>query len=219
MAIEILPATEADCPRLAQIDKAAFESGSDSAFEHVLFPASGADDASAAKEVIFTRAMREDPSARFIKAVDGNLSLDAAVVGWAKWHLYDGERGMPPAPAERKWDAAGFNAEACREFFGGVDRVKNKVMAGRRCIYLQPVATDPAHQRRGVGRQLMEWGLDEAARAGLPAYLVASPDGYPLYVRCGFVDVEEVQMDFTRFGVPRVCTSTLMVRELPRASR
>ncbi|KAF6834463.1 hypothetical protein CPLU01_04928 [Colletotrichum plurivorum] len=215
MVIEILPATEADCPRLVQIDKTAFEAASDSAFEHVLFPPSGTDDASAAKEAIFARTMREDPSARFIKAVDTELSGDAAVVGWAKWHVWDGERGMPPAPAEREWSGAGFNAEACREYFSGVDRVKNKVMAGRRCLYLQPVATDPAHQRRGVGRQLIEWGLDEAARVGFPAYLVASPDGYPLYVKCGFVDVEEVRMDFTRFGVPRVCTSRLMVRESP----
>ncbi|KAF6785390.1 acetyltransferase [Colletotrichum musicola] len=96
MAIEILPTIEADCPRLAQIDKAAFEASSDSAFEHVLFPLSGTDDASAAKEAMFARAMREDTTARFIKAVDTELSGDAGVVGWAKWHIWDGERGMPP---------------------------------------------------------------------------------------------------------------------------
>jgi GNAT superfamily N-acetyltransferase len=48
------------------------------------------------------------------------------------------------------------------------------------------------HQRRGAGTLLMQWGLDHAQRVGLPAYLEASPFGYPLYLRMGLREIGRV---------------------------
>ncbi|OCK76718.1 hypothetical protein K432DRAFT_305732, partial [Lepidopterella palustris CBS 459.81] len=48
------------------------------------------------------------------------------------------------------------------------------------------------HQRKGAGTMLMQWGMERAAEMGLPAYLEASHEGYPLYKKLGFRDIAEL---------------------------
>lgn len=47
-------------------------------------------------------------------------------------------------------------------------------------------------QRRGAGTALTQWGVDQAKRLGLPAYVEASVAGQPVYERCGFKPVDAV---------------------------
>jgi ribosomal protein S18 acetylase RimI-like enzyme len=55
---------------------------------------------------------------------------------------------------------------------------------------VQWVATDPAHRRQGLGTRVMRALLADARRRGArTASLQASPDGFPLYERLGFVTV------------------------------
>ena len=55
---------------------------------------------------------------------------------------------------------------------------------------VQWVATDPAHRRQGLGTRVMRAALADARRRGArTASLQASPDGFPLYERLGFVTV------------------------------
>ncbi|CAG7919394.1 unnamed protein product [Penicillium olsonii] len=56
-------------------------------------------------------------------------------------------------------------------------------------------AVDPAHQRKGIAKQLVQWGLDEALRRGIPeAITEASSMGRHVYENMGFkpegVDIE-----------------------------
>ena len=54
-------------------------------------------------------------------------------------------------------------------------------------LYLWFLATHPAHQRRGVGRALMERVLHEAAETQVPVYLeTATPQNVPYYRSFGF---------------------------------
>ena len=54
-------------------------------------------------------------------------------------------------------------------------------------MYLSALCVDPAYQGRGVGRALIQWGLDLAKKDGLGISLMASPDGYKgLYSKVGF---------------------------------
>jgi ribosomal protein S18 acetylase RimI-like enzyme len=46
---------------------------------------------------------------------------------------------------------------------------------------------DPARQRQGIGRALVQAGVAQAAAAGLPCYLdTAAPENLPFYEQLGF---------------------------------
>ena len=72
--------------------------------------------------------------------------------------------------------------------------------------------TYPAHQRRGAGTMLVQWGTRIADEAGLPCYLEASEAGYSLYRRHGFEDVEVLEWDAREWGAEGVCRYVCMVR-------
>jgi ribosomal protein S18 acetylase RimI-like enzyme len=53
--------------------------------------------------------------------------------------------------------------------------------------YLTVVGVDPARQRQGIGRALVQAGVAQAAAAGLPCYLdTAAPENLPFYEQLGF---------------------------------
>jgi ribosomal protein S18 acetylase RimI-like enzyme len=51
---------------------------------------------------------------------------------------------------------------------------------------LMVLAVDPNHQRRGIGRKLVRWGLEQAAAEDQKVFLIATPEGKPLYESLGF---------------------------------
>lgn len=53
------------------------------------------------------------------------------------------------------------------------------------------LAIDPTQQRRGIGKMLVQSGLEQAAKAGMDAFLIATPAGKGLYHSLGFRDVGE----------------------------
>lgn len=48
-------------------------------------------------------------------------------------------------------------------------------------LVLSLLCVHPDHQRQGVGKALVQWGLRQAASMGLTVHLEASPEGLPLY--------------------------------------
>lgn len=67
-------------------------------------------------------------------------------------------------------------------------------------VALDSLGVHPAHQKRGIGRLLLDWGVQEAAKQGKDCYLVATPAGLPLYRAAGFEDVKVLDI----FGTPHV---------------
>ena len=57
---------------------------------------------------------------------------------------------------------------------------------------LDLLLVDPAHQRKGLGRKLVFYGLDLADEEGVCASVVASAVGDKLYVSCGFESVGKI---------------------------
>ena len=53
---------------------------------------------------------------------------------------------------------------------------------------LEIVATHPDYQGKGIGTQLIRWGLEQADTQGVEAYLEASPDAVALYRKLGFTE-------------------------------
>lgn len=59
--------------------------------------------------------------------------------------------------------------------------------------------THPSHQGRGAGAQLVKWGTDLADKEGLQCYLESSPAGYPLFKKCDFEDVSEMEIELNKY--------------------
>lgn len=60
--------------------------------------------------------------------------------------------------------------------------------------YLGTLAVDPTQQRRGIGRQLIEWGLQRARQEQVSAGLEASAKGIGLYESPGFRTVNTIEL-------------------------
>ena len=57
-------------------------------------------------------------------------------------------------------------------------------------LVLSLICVHPDFQRRGLGKDLVQWGLRQAADLGLSVHLEASPEGLPLYQSLCFEVVE-----------------------------
>jgi GNAT superfamily N-acetyltransferase len=58
-------------------------------------------------------------------------------------------------------------------------------------LILDRLAVLPEYTRKGIGRALVQQGLDVAKETGVPIYLISSPSGRALYGRLGFTVLEE----------------------------
>lgn len=65
-------------------------------------------------------------------------------------------------------------------------------------IDLEYIGVDPRYQRRGIGRMLLLWGIDQAMQQGKDCYLFSTPAGRPAYESVGFAVRKVVPV----FGVP-----------------
>ena len=77
---------------------------------------------------------------------------------------------------------------------------------------LDLLVTSPEHQQRGAGKMLLQWGMNVADESGLPCYVESSPEGYNLYRKNGFEDVDYIFNDMTRWGHEGVYRYAVMIR-------
>ncbi|OAA66052.1 Acyl-CoA N-acyltransferase [Cordyceps fumosorosea ARSEF 2679] len=193
MPIIIREAREADIPAMAALDVAGYRG---SPFRAAMFPASrrvlpGDGDALAWFRLGAQRALASSSSSsRYIVAVD-----EEEVVGMAIW----GAPRPPPAGegggGEEKSSAGpppglpsyiGYEdvMQANAEIERMLDAQDTLDEATRT---LNAIVVDEAHRRRGVGRALVQWGIDKAANSQPAAvWLIATSDGKKLYESMGF---------------------------------
>ncbi|KAK2004380.1 acetyltransferase [Colletotrichum falcatum] len=208
MGIEIQAVVEADMRRCAEIENLAFAG---SPLNQVLMLGGLPENMSEVRASDLAKQLREDATVRMFKAVDTELSDDSAIIGWCKFNVY--ADGMPE-PKRRSWPP-GYNEEACRMLYVGMDEMRKRLMAGKPSVYIGILVTDPKHQRRGAGLQLMKPGMQEGVRLGIPVYLESSAAGHHLYTKVGFKDIEERRVDFGKFGVELIHSNWAMICELP----
>ena len=60
---------------------------------------------------------------------------------------------------------------------------------------LSAVAVDPDHQCQGIGKTLIEWGIEQASQDNVPVCLEASAKGIGLYEKLGFKVVNELEWE------------------------
>ena len=72
------------------------------------------------------------------------------------------------------------------------------------------LAVRPSYRRHGLGSQLIQAGLNFADAKGAPVTVMASSMGLPLYLKLGFEKVEEIELDFGKYGLE---TETMLIRK------
>ncbi|KAI0442579.1 acyl-CoA N-acyltransferase [Xylaria telfairii] len=139
---------------------------------------------------------RGNPNTVFLKA-----TLAGAVVGVAVWvqaSAVEGHGNIAADDAKMDFDALYPGNETEQRFLRQmlrslikrrVEFVQTKAAADPPAIMaLDLCATHPAFQRRGVASKLVQWGLDEARRRGIPDVTTeASSMGRHAYAKLGFV--------------------------------
>jgi predicted N-acetyltransferase YhbS len=72
---------------------------------------------------------------------------------------------------------------------------------------------NPAYQKQGLGKMLLDWGLQKAREKGKRVFLLASPTGKRLYEKNGFTVFEEGKLDLAIFGGEGEYTQSVIVWE------
>jgi GNAT superfamily N-acetyltransferase len=141
-----------------------------------------------------------DPNVRILKCVD--TDLDNKMIAAAHWSIYETERTLEEVEEDllprRTWPED--NRAARLDFLGGIFQSTKEIMGTKPHVILESLITHQDHHRRGAGSLLLSWGVGEADRLGLVAYLAASEAGKPLYERFAFEPVGEVIFDGTKYG-------------------
>ncbi|KAH7312164.1 putative GNAT family acetyltransferase [Stachybotrys elegans] len=215
MPLQVRPADARDAQRAAAIESAAY---GPSPISHVLFPGSqtsdeaDADAAPSDRPSQLVHDLAQDSTCRWVKVVDTDLEAQGhdGMVAFSMWYVYESPRAEGFKLSSKR--GPGSNEEACELFFGAMVRRKHERLGSQPHAYLKLLHTDPAHQRRGAGSMLLRWGAGEADRLGIPSYLEASPEGRPLYQKHGFVEVDMLDVDFSRWGGPASFKAALMLR-------
>lgn len=78
---------------------------------------------------------------------------------------------------------------------------------------LLELATHPSYQRKGIGSQLVNYGLERAERDGKKVYLSAAPKGVPVYTKLGFGEVGRLEFPLGEWGGDGVHVHVAMVKE------
>ncbi|PQE22493.1 Acyl- N-acyltransferase protein [Rutstroemia sp. NJR-2017a BVV2] len=73
-------------------------------------------------------------------------------------------------------------------------RQSNSEAFGINQLYLRILGTHPDYRRRGFGSKLLKRGIDRATRDEVVLSLMSTQSGYPLYISCGFQELEAMRI-------------------------
>jgi GNAT superfamily N-acetyltransferase len=96
----------------------------------------------------------------YFKAVDTETGQ---VVGTSYWKVFKELPSEDEADSslETRGHAPERNDAAIADFRKEIVTARRDIMAAEPCVMLGLLAVLPEHQRKGVGRLLMQWGLDQ----------------------------------------------------------
>lgn len=135
------------------------------------------------------------------------------IIGWAQWAVYETDQVVDKSVDEIVGARLGLDIpelrkeiaepswrmiqEGKREVLGisPEDRGYGKGVTLRRRVELEGICVHPEYQRKGIARELVKWGIEEADRLGLDLYLEATEEGRPVYERAGLDPVKEERFE------------------------
>lgn len=182
MACRVEPMTYDDIEAALEVRHAAFGPN----LYHVWFdrPLSDASKAVMVKQT--QQTFGEDPHTHWFKAVDAETNK---IIGFCKWRDFVEDTGpevmekdLAPPPMD---DIPEYNQSNVREFFSKLLDYRRDIMGSRPFYLLEVLVVHPSHQRKGAGKALCQWGIDEADKHGVEVYVEASEMGKGLYEKLG----------------------------------
>lgn len=205
-----------DCLTLANIEAVANHEASkakpDSNIARILLGPPG-DQSFRTKDLV--DKMRNDPTLRIWKVVIGSEG-EEKIIAYAFWNFYTEAKPIEEWK-DIDWPAQA-NRDGCNQYMASVVAMRKKHMSGRKfgcrpiCmpfflksanmdLVLQVLATRREYRGHGIGSALIIKGLEEGIKLELTEFwLEASPDGYRLYEKFGFRDVEAIPADLSKYG-------------------
>ncbi|KAK4507524.1 hypothetical protein PRZ48_001259 [Zasmidium cellare] len=193
MPVNVLPAEDADMPRIFEIAALAF--ARNEPIWDAQFPKHWTPEGRKVGGERMTLTKNSDPYTTYLKAVDVD---SGKILGMAKWNIYQNTR---PDPSKVKgWGDEWYETEAEQNYIKAMVPVflaKRNAAIERtngNLVSLDILSIDPAHQRKKVGDALVKWGLKRADELGLPAVVESSVFGKGLYEKNGFIFGEDVRV-------------------------
>ncbi|KAK5690311.1 hypothetical protein LTR17_025974 [Elasticomyces elasticus] len=151
-----------------------------------------------------------DPTCHFVKAV----TKDGEIASIGRWNYfpngYDKElhhvvSAIEFVPAGAAVPEGPFQVELYRDIVLGMMGLRQSWMSKGPAWVLMAMVTRQCYRKQGAASQLVRWGLEQAGKDDIPAYLEASVTGMPVYAACGFKQVgEAVPWDLRPYGIDLV---------------
>jgi len=207
MPLLLRPARAEDAPAMGVLGTRAFQDG----LNRVLFPPrlqtpGNKDEGPAWRAARILRRMREGRTAYVV--VDAADDGSETVIGYAQWDRpkVPGQDTPQDEPAKEDDTPSSLDKEALARLNEILDKIAVTALGPDgfqsmwcRCSAsltnsyisnlnsdLVILSVDPDHQRRGAGRMLVQWGMEQAAAEGKKVFVIATPEGKPLYEAMGF---------------------------------
>ncbi|KAH6886975.1 acyl-CoA N-acyltransferase [Thelonectria olida] len=203
MGLNLRAATEADLADIVDVSTAAFEA--DAIMRRLTPSHLQAPDGSSiqalrqwriARKIVRFRAERTI----MMVAVDDE---GGKIVGYSIWQRPVGDDEEEEEQQPTQMTLTGVDQDAYAELHRilGEDERESFGDRGTKDIWhLASIGVHPQYQKRGIGKILLNWGVQEASKQGKDCYLVATPTGVALYRAAGFENVRTMEI----FGTPHV---------------
>jgi GNAT superfamily N-acetyltransferase len=170
--------------------------------------------------------LRSPEDTRHQKSVD---PVTGAVLGYARWILPPSsldewpEAKVPAVSEKEKKQIQKLAESAWWQFRSDMDhlddeghQIKNRILAEKPymsrfwktfiltstklIVGLDYLAVHPNNKRKGIATALVESGIQQANRLGLPIFIWAFQAGHGVYKRLGFKEVDRVIKGISQFG-------------------
>jgi len=190
MPVQVLEAEDTDMERIFEIGSLAFARAEP--LWDVFWPKHWEEAGRKQGAERMRETRRRDHTTKYMKAVD---SETGAIMGFAKWNVYDAKNNVPaaPEPVANYWDQ-GDDLEYSAIVGELFAKERNQAVRenGGNLVSLDICAIDPKYQRKGVGGELVKWGTRKADEMGVVAVVESSVSGKGLYEKHGYVFVKDV---------------------------
>ncbi|KAF8849122.1 acyl-CoA N-acyltransferase [Acephala macrosclerotiorum] len=210
MAFKILPATLADTDELGRM----VLSVSTSARITLEFKDCRREDFldwnTKAVEVEIGACLESNVEAEALKVVDEE---SGEIVGYAVWGWSEKAISRVLRVKETLPLPPGCNTNLRETYLSLLNDMEAKHQPKEPFYELLELATHPSYQRRGIGSQLVNYGLEKAERDGKKVYLSAAPKGVPVYAKLGFGEVGRLEFALGKWGGEGVHVHVAMIKE------